>query len=85
MIRTPLTEQYFTDDAFEEGLRTVVPQGRVGIAADVADAALYLASDQSAYVSGIALTVDGGWLAEKSFAAGDAAASTFLAPHEPGD
>ena len=85
VIRTPLTEQYFTDAAFEDGLRTVVPQGRVGIAADVADAALYLASDQSAYVSGIALTVDGGWLAEKSFAAGDAAASTFLAPHEPGD
>ena len=85
VIRTPLTEQYFTDDAFEEGLRTVVPQGRVGIAADVADAALYLASDHSAYVSGIALTVDGGWLAEKSFAAGDAAASTFLAPHEPDD
>jgi NAD(P)-dependent dehydrogenase (short-subunit alcohol dehydrogenase family) len=85
VIRTPLTEQYFTDDAFEEGLRTVVPQGRVGVAGDVADAALYLASDQSAYVSGIALTVDGGWLAEKSFAAGDAAASTFLAPHEPGD
>ena len=79
LIRTPLTEQYFEEDAFEEGLRTVVPQGRVGIAADVADAALYLASDQSAYVSGIALTVDGGWLAEKSFAAGEAAASAFLA------
>lgn len=68
LIRTPLTEQYFADDAFEEGLRTVVPQGRVGVADDVADAALYLASDQSAYVNGIALTVDGGWLAEKSFA-----------------
>ncbi len=79
LIRTPLTEQYFEEDAFEEGLRTVVPQGRVGIAADVADAALYLASDQSAYVNGIALTVDGGWLAEKSFAAGEAAASAFLA------
>jgi len=35
-------------------------------------------------VTGIALTVDGGLLAEKSFAAGDAAASMFLAPHEPG-
>jgi len=85
LIRTPLTEQYFADDAFEEGLRTVVPQGRVGLADDVADAALYLASDQSAYVNGIALTVDGGWLAEKSFAAGDAAGKTFLASNETRD
>ena len=85
LIRTPLTEQYFADDAFEDGLRTVVPQGRVGVAADVADAALYLASDQSAYVNGIALTVDGGWLAEKSFAAGDAAGATFLAANETRD
>ena len=66
-------------------MRTVIPQGRAGIAADVADAAVYLASDQSAYVSGIALTVDGGWLAEKSFAAGEAAASTFLAGTETVD
>ena len=85
LIRTPLTEQYFAEDAFEEGLRTVVPQGRAGLAADVADAALYLASDLSAYVNGVALAVDGGWLAEKSFAAGEAAASTFLAAHETGD
>ena len=85
LIRTPLTEQYFAEDAFEEGLRTVVPQGRVGLVGDVADAALFLASDQSAYVNGIALTVDGGWLAEKSFAAGEAAASTFLASSETHD
>lgn len=85
LIRTPLTERYFAEDAFEEGLRTVIPQGRAGLASDVADAALYLASDRSAYVSGIALTVDGGWLAEKSFAAGDAAETTFLAAHETAD
>ena len=48
LIRTPLTERYFEEDgSFEDGLRSVVPQGRAGIAADVADAALYLASDQS--------------------------------------
>jgi NAD(P)-dependent dehydrogenase (short-subunit alcohol dehydrogenase family) len=82
LIRTPLTEQYFAAAEFEEGLGTVVPQGRVGTAADVADAALYLASDQSAYVTGVALTVDGGWLAEKGFASGEAAAATFLAASE---
>jgi len=85
LIRTPLTEPYFVEDAFEEGLQTVVPQGRAGTPADVADAALYLASDQSAYVNGVALTVDGGWLAEKSFAASDAAAATFLAGNETTD
>ena len=85
LIRTPLTEQYFADEAFEEGLRTVVPQGRAGKAADVADAAVYLASDQSSYVNGIALTVDGGWLAEKSFAAGEAAGTAFLASTETRD
>ncbi len=82
LIRTPLTEQYFAEDAFEEGLEIVVPQGRVGLPADVADAALYLASDQSGYVSGIALTVDGGWLAEKSFAAGEAASTSFHSSSE---
>jgi NAD(P)-dependent dehydrogenase (short-subunit alcohol dehydrogenase family) len=85
LVRTPLTEQYFAEDAFEDGLRTVIPQGRAGVAADVADAAVYLASDQSAYVNGVALTVDGGWLAEKSFAAGEAAAASFLAANETAD
>ncbi len=85
LIRTPLTEQYFAEDAFEAGLRSVIPQGRVGVAGDVADAAVYLASDQSAYVNGIALTVDGGWLAEKSFAAGEAAETAFLAQNETAD
>ena len=30
LIRTPLTEQYFADDAFEEGIRTVVPLQQKG-------------------------------------------------------
>ena len=81
LIRTPLTESYFEDESFEQGLATIVPQGRSGVADDVANAALYLASDLASYVNGIALTVDGGWLDEKSFVAGDAAGSTFLATH----
>jgi len=82
MIRTPLTEQYFGDGSFEESLTTTVPQGRYGEAADIANAALYLVSELGSYVNGIALTVDGGWLAEKSFVAGDASASSFMQANE---
>ena len=81
VVRTPLTEQYFADDRFEQELAVTVPQGRVGTASDVAQAALYLASDQAAYVNGVALPVDGGWLAEKSFTTGDGSAF-FHARHE---
>lgn len=82
VIRTPLTEQYFDDASFESELASSVPLGRYGVTDDVASAALYLASDLSSYVSGIALTVDGGWLAEKSFVSGEASGSSFLARRE---
>jgi NAD(P)-dependent dehydrogenase (short-subunit alcohol dehydrogenase family) len=39
------------------------PFHRLGRPADVAGAALYLASDDSGYVSGVNLLVDGGWMA----------------------
>jgi NAD(P)-dependent dehydrogenase (short-subunit alcohol dehydrogenase family) len=79
VIRTPLTERYFADESFEGELAATVPQGRYGLTGDVADAALYLASDLSAYVNGVALPVDGGWVAEKSFVSGRPAGSPFLA------
>ena len=85
VIRTPLTEQYFDDASFEAELANSVPLGRYGLTDDVASAALYLASDLSSYVTGIALTVDGGWLAEKSFVSGSASGSSFLAARETAD
>ena len=44
---------------FEE-MKAVVPMGNLGSAYDVACAALYLASDESRYLTGTELTVDGG-------------------------
>ena len=38
-----------------------VPMGRWGLARDIAQAALYLASDEAAYVTGVILPVDGGY------------------------
>ena len=85
LIRTPLTESYFADESFQQSLAKTVPQRRYGEPRDVANAALYLASALGSYVNGIALTVDGGWLAEKSFIEADDAGSAFLATNETTD
>src|SRR3954447_8169527 len=83
VIRTPMTEQYFSDESFEEELAVSVPLARYGAAADVANSALFLASDQSGYLTGVALPVDGGFLAEKSFVSGQG--SAFLSGKETRD
>jgi 3-oxoacyl-[acyl-carrier protein] reductase len=46
--------------AFIDGLTRVIPQRRLGTAEDVAGIALFLASEQSAYVSGAIIPADGG-------------------------
>lgn len=50
-------------EAMIRELASQVPLGRMGLPIDVANAALYFASDESAYVTGSELHVDGGILA----------------------
>ena len=52
-----------TDDDSLDYLRARTPFHRLGRPDDVAGAALFLASDDARYVSGINLLVDGGWMA----------------------
>ena len=40
-----------------------IPLGRVGTAADIVNAVLYLASDEASFVTGHVLVVDGGYTA----------------------
>jgi NAD(P)-dependent dehydrogenase (short-subunit alcohol dehydrogenase family) len=70
-IKTPMLESLFEKTARQAGIdseeirrqfRGAVPLGEFGEPEDVAYAALYLASDEARYVTGIELVVDGGLL-----------------------
>ncbi len=50
-------------EQLEESLRTTQPIPRAGQPEDIAEAALWLASDDSSYVTGQTIVVDGGWMA----------------------
>ncbi len=62
-IETPMTRSMLDDPGFSEFVKRMIPLGRVGQPNDVAAAALYLASDASAMVTGHSLRIDGGWTA----------------------
>ena len=65
IIPTPAAAGELGRSAEEERERqayraTLIPAGRVGDVADIANAAVYLGSDESSYVCGVELLVDGG-------------------------
>jgi NAD(P)-dependent dehydrogenase (short-subunit alcohol dehydrogenase family) len=57
---TPGVAQFMTDDDIRASVIASVPLGRMGTPDDLGNAAVFLASDDSAYVTGIELFVDGG-------------------------
>jgi cyclopentanol dehydrogenase len=63
-IVTPMTERRRADPATRERMLARIPLGRYGEAEEVAYAVLYLACDESAFVTGSELVIDGGWTAQ---------------------
>jgi NAD(P)-dependent dehydrogenase (short-subunit alcohol dehydrogenase family) len=63
LIDTPLNAAYATDDALSAVWGKELLVRRWGRTEDVSAAALYLASDDSDFVTGSVLTIDGGWTA----------------------
>ena len=69
-IRTPINTEAWNTKAAYDALMTLVPYGRIGEPEDIARAAVWLASDNSDYVVGTTLFVDGGMTLYPGFATG---------------
>ncbi len=63
VIETPMTAELRQDPAWEKSVLKRYPLRRFGQPEEIASAILYLASDEAAFVTGIALPVDGGYTA----------------------
>lgn len=63
-IQTPLVDDWFSQQEDEEAAKKYIfglhPLGRIGTIEECGKAALYLASDDSSFVTGITLNIDGG-------------------------
>ena len=59
-VETALTSQLSSDPAYVRYMLGRIPLRRFGMPQDIANAALFLASDEAAYVTGASLSIDGG-------------------------
>ena len=80
VIRTSLTEKYFDDDGFTEGMETLIPLGRAGEPEDVADVIVFLLGEKARYVNGSVVSVDGGFIAAKGFQTHQSERTNYAAP-----
>ena len=63
-VNTAMTERRREDPEAFALMRSRIPLGRFAEPIEIANAVLYLASDESGYVTGSEVVVDGGWVAQ---------------------
>jgi glucose 1-dehydrogenase len=69
-IRTPINTSAWNTPEALKNLLTLIPYGRIGEPEDIGRAAVWLSSDESDYVVGTTLFVDGGMTLYPGFATG---------------
>jgi NAD(P)-dependent dehydrogenase (short-subunit alcohol dehydrogenase family) len=67
VIETPLSAPYFEDESMVKVLRENSPMGRWGQVDEISGPVLFLCSEESSFVNGATLFVDGGWTAGKGY------------------
>lgn len=61
IVESDMTSPMLSDKLVKQNFLDNTPLGRIGTTEDVAYAALFLGSDESSYITGHTLVVDGGW------------------------
>lgn len=65
LLDTPMSQRAVTDDTIREALTELQPLSpHIGYPDDVAQAILFLASEDAKFMTGVALPIDGGWTAQ---------------------
>ena len=59
-IETPILDPFFVDPEVRRRFSARIPIGRMGVPDDVVQLSVYLASDESSFMTGSILTIDGG-------------------------
>ena len=60
-FETELTEAVLKTEEFQAYMKQTVPMGRYGVAGELDSSIIFLASDESSYITGVVLPVDGGY------------------------
>ena len=64
VIATDMTKDMINDEQIKSALLSKIPYKRIGQPEDIANTVAFLCSDESEYITGQTIAVDGGWLAQ---------------------